>query len=682
MIIERLTVNNWRGMYGRQQIFLANPKEHKQKNVTLIRAQNGVGKTSLLAAINWCFFKISPVKNGDPDGLVNRYAVEQSGSAGTSVEIIFSYEGTTYRAVRSKTEAGAKGTVTALQVQEIQEGGDVDIKVGNPDDFIRKVIPEEMSSHFFFFGETPQELASELAQNRFGKAVRDILGSSVAKLALEDLRRARDDFQGEAAKLGGVDTEAIQEKINEINDAIKKFNDREKDLQIEKDKSQKAFDSLSLKLSNQKNLKTAHKDLIKNVNDYAISIKQDQIKAASKKKLNANWLASYGTALLADRLVNSVSMALETEAEEIGIPGPYNEKFVHQVLDSAVCVCGRPLEPGSKEIGHVQSLLHKAGDQTVQSRIVYLQTALSSLKKGSAEAWEKKREIENDIQYVENKIAETMINREKAENELKDSKDVNIADITKKIAGLRANRDGAISKLATLAQKRNELRTTKGSYEKKLDTALRHKKLSERVMLKKQLATALVERLEKQLSEAEDHARSSIEETVSNIARKFYKKPIIVRISSDYKMTVYDGDTPIGQSTGEAQMLGLAFTAALASYAKERHKKTHTYLLPGTIAPLIIDSPFGQLDKDYKRAVAKFLPELAGQVVLLLSDSQATEEVLEEIEPHLGCQYVLTLHNKASDTEGKHRSIPIGSSHYDLLKFNSSFNGAEVVSVK
>ena len=94
------------------------------------------------------------------------------------------------------------------------------------------------------------------------------------------------------------------------------------------------------------------------------------------------------------------------------------------------------------------------------------------------------------------------------------------------------------------------------------------------------------------------------------------------------------------------------------------------------------DSPFGQLDSSYRRAVAQFLPQLAGQVVLLLSDTQATEEVLEEIEPYIGCQYVLTLHSTASDTEDKQRSIPINGAHYDLSKFNSSFNGAEVVSVK
>lgn len=682
MIIDRVTVYNWRGLHGRQQVFLANPEDHKERNVTLIRAQNGVGKTSLLAAINWCFFKQSPVKDGDPDGLVNRYALEESENAQTSVEVIFNYEGTKYRAKRSKTGAGATGTVTALQLQEIQEGGDVDVNVGNPDDFIRKVIPEEMSSHFFFFGETPQELASELAQNRFGKAVRDILGSSVAKLALEDLRRAERDFDREAAKLVGADTEAIQTKIDEIDSSIAILDNREEQLKEEKNKSTEIYEALTRDFHKLNNVAETHKKLNRKVDSLRLKIQSDTRQVLAKKKENAKWLANNGAALLSDRLIESVSKALETEAEEIGIPGPYNEKFVHQVLDSEKCVCGRPLVPGSSEIEHVQSLLHKAGDQTVQSRIVYLQTAVERLRTDNSSAWQAKEAIEDDIRYAESNIAQAQVDLKDAEDELKGSDDVIVADIATKKNAARKQQSDATSNLAKLEVKRDSLTSERSRLHKELETAVRHSHKAKSVNTKRRLATALVNRLEEQLSEAEEHARNSIQKTVSDIADKFYMKDVTVRISSNYSMTVLDGDKPIGQSTGEAQMLGLAFTAALASYAKERRKSNHTYLLPGTIAPLIIDSPFGQLDSSYRRAVAQFLPQLAGQVVLLLSDSQATEEVLEEIEPYIGCQYVLTLHSKTSDTEGKQRSIPINGNHYDLSKFNSSFNGAEVVSVK
>lgn len=682
MIIDRVTVTNWRGLHGRQQIFLARPDEYGEKNVTLIRAQNGVGKTSLLAAINWCFFQKSPVKDGDPDGIVNRYALKEDAQASTSVEVVFSYEGTTYRAKRSKTGSGDSGRVTALELREVRDGGDVEHRTSNPDDFIRKVIPEEMSSHFFFYGESPQALASELAQNRFGKAVRDILGSSVAKLALEDLKRAEKDFDREAAKLGGVNTEAIQKQIDEIDEAIEKLDQREDQLQEEKDKSTELYEKLNRDFSKLDNIARRHKDLNRKVERLRNQIERDTKQISVKERENAKWLSEYGTSLLSDRMIKAVTSALETEAKEIGIPGPYNEKFVHQVLDSGECVCGRPLTPGSEEIKHVQGLLHTAGDQTVQSRITYLQTAIETLRSKQVKAWDVKAGLERDIQYAIGNISRARIELQDAEKELQESEDVAVADIAQKRSRADRMKGEAIANLTRLSDMRNKLQKDRQRLKSELETAMRHSRKAESVSVKKRLTSALVDRLETQLRAAEEDARTAIEKTVSDIADEFYMKDVTVRISDNYSMTVFDGEKPIGQSTGEAQMLGLAFTAALASYAKERKRTEHAYLLPGTIAPLIIDSPFGQLDSSYRRAVARFLPKLAGQVVLLLSDTQATPEVLEEIEPYIGSQYVLTLHSTAEDTEGKQKSIPINGAHYDLSKFGSTFDGAAVQDVR
>ena len=51
MIINSVTVENFRSFYGEQEISFATDRE---KNTTLIYAMNGVGKTNLLNAILWC----------------------------------------------------------------------------------------------------------------------------------------------------------------------------------------------------------------------------------------------------------------------------------------------------------------------------------------------------------------------------------------------------------------------------------------------------------------------------------------------------------------------------------------------------------------------------------------------------------------------------------------------------
>ena len=70
MIIEFMRVSNWRSFYGINDLWFSTDKT---KNVTLIRAENGVGKTSLLAALNWCLFGFLPGADEfeNPNNLLN-----------------------------------------------------------------------------------------------------------------------------------------------------------------------------------------------------------------------------------------------------------------------------------------------------------------------------------------------------------------------------------------------------------------------------------------------------------------------------------------------------------------------------------------------------------------------------------------------------------------------------------
>ncbi|MFP3398730.1 AAA family ATPase, partial [Brevibacterium sp. SIMBA_078] len=54
MKLINLKFKNFRQFYGEQEIsFSTDPN----KNVTLIHAENGVGKTAFLNAIKWCLYK-------------------------------------------------------------------------------------------------------------------------------------------------------------------------------------------------------------------------------------------------------------------------------------------------------------------------------------------------------------------------------------------------------------------------------------------------------------------------------------------------------------------------------------------------------------------------------------------------------------------------------------------------
>jgi DNA sulfur modification protein DndD len=161
------------------------------------------------------------------------------------------------------------------------------------------------------------------------------------------------------------------------------------------------------------------------------------------------------------------------------------------------------------------------------------------------------------------------------------------------------------------------------------------------------------------------------------------RKPATVKLDRHYQLKLFDETgVEVAKSTGENQLLGLAFTGAIAKYAKERQDNVDDILLPGTIAPLVVDSPFGHLDPLYRRGVAEFLPNLASQVILLVSTSQASEEVMTTLADKIGQEYLLTRHN-LSDGAGKQpEHIEIKGKTYDLTTYNSEIEGTRITEVQ
>ncbi|MCY4167962.1 MAG: hypothetical protein OXE82_06745, partial [Rhodobacter sp.] len=134
-------------------------------------------------------------------------------------------------------------------------------------------------------------------------------------------------------------------------------------------------------------------------------------------------------------------------------------------------------------------------------------------------------------------------------------------------------------------------------------------------------------------------------------------------------------------SSGENQLLGLAFTAALVEFAKVRQNAQDYRLLPGTVAPLVLDSPFGQLDEAYRATTAEFIPKMARQVVLLVSRSQGSEDVLNAIKEHLGAEYLLVRHNTEPRGGRKQESRSFNDEEYKTALFNAEYDGTEIVEI-
>ena len=113
MIYKRLVLNDFRQFLGRQELVFSTSEE---RNVTLIHAENGVGKTTFLNAIYWCLYgHFLPGTFDNEVDLVNDYRRETKGLKSCSVELQFEHESSEYRVVRSYDESNREQSVDGFK---------------------------------------------------------------------------------------------------------------------------------------------------------------------------------------------------------------------------------------------------------------------------------------------------------------------------------------------------------------------------------------------------------------------------------------------------------------------------------------------------------------------------------------------------------------------------------------
>jgi DNA sulfur modification protein DndD len=309
-------------------------------------------------------------------------------------------------------------------------------------------------------------------------------------------------------------------------------------------------------------------------------------------------------------------------------------------------------------------------------------SALNVLQERSSGAWATYKDIQKDLIDLSTEIEDLKV----AENEISEKLAKHDAsDIAQKEGArtrAKTKRDEARARQVTLEVKRERLESERSRLRSELKQLVSESEAAKRFVRRAQITGDLIGHLQSKLNEEKEFARLAIKMKIDKIIKEFMRKNLTVRITEDYQLKVFDeNNNEASKSTGENQLLGLAFTGAISAFASDRQHEDTDILLPGTEAPIVVDSPFGHLDPTYRRGVADFLPKLARQVVLLVSTSQASQEVMEELEGKIGSQYILTSHNETDGDDKQKEIITINGKSYDLTKYNQNFTGTLLMEV-
>lgn len=660
MILDKIVMENFRQFKGKQSLDLSDLSE---RNVTIVHAENGAGKTTILKAVLWGLYGHGGLSDDfeQPSKIIHEgsaHGCKTPESLVASVTLHFRHGASErYVLTRSLTLAqqNKDSTKTDLLL-EVIKGGQT-FTENKPQQKIYELIPMGISAFLFFNGERIESLAEERNSAKVTEAIHQMLGLKLLDRTIEDLEhqsvrgKLRQDLQEHTSdeKRGLLEELAQLEALS-----------AQRDVQL--DEKQKNLEGINAQLA------AIDKKLVDNQEAFELQTRRGlltkecddlQSRCDDLTRRLAKTVGEDGYAvLLGDRVTKGKSL-VATLRNAGRIPARVVNTFVQELLDAGVCICKRALPAGSSERAAVERQMTLAGDQSFNNAVSDLEHAIGLLTGSSGQVLEqikalsrergelvqgirdREEEIEEIHQQLGVKDDEIVQQLEDSRKKLLLSRDEQLAAIGH-VGGLRTAATTQIDELHKRISAIEDKEDAAALAQRRLDV------LEESVKVLKEILAVETEDL-----------RPLLNNEISTLFRRIMAKDYRAEITNNYTLRVMKPlgpdaagnqgqETEAALSRGERTVAALTFIASLVALA-ERRAKIPTIMkdISGAVYPLVIDSPFSVLSV-FRDGVARHVPALAPQVLLLVSPETYRGPVEEALAAtkRVGKRYVLVHHGR------------------------------------
>lgn len=371
MKLESAHIKNFKLLEDVELQFSVDPS----KPLTVIRGENGSGKTSVLHALRWALYGGLGIPH---DMRLTSGLLPDSTRTHVQVRVEFttvdpySDKEVKYSLIRScEGISGPNRLVRRVndRVQLYQRTPDGSKKIDEGKEaLIDKILPANLSDIFFTNGDDIQRFissgqAQRERQEAVHQAIRQILGHSDVEQAEKNLRNISRKWRRELAKDGGEElqeanndlekfqdmTASKREKLKKIQERITRINEGIRDDERELSDIQGIGDLDSI----QAKIEELNND-IEHLNDQEQSIRsqiRDLLQSEQISWFFLNKLLEKGLNILRDLADRKI------------IPGTAIGVLIDR-LELGICICGEPLKRNSKHYEHVVELVEEQRRKT------------------------------------------------------------------------------------------------------------------------------------------------------------------------------------------------------------------------------------------------------------------------------------------------------------------------------
>ena len=660
-----------------------------KRNTTVIYGNNGAGKTALLNAFTWVLYEEFTAAFAAPEMLINKRAIAEAQTGHYIecwVELQFANKHQSYQLKRKcygskKLDNSVEYSESKLFMLVSGDDGKWYPPVEPAAEIIEQILPSSLHRYFFFDGERIDNFFRKNSNSNISEDTKELLGVKILDRGIEHLKKAK---------------RILQEELQEVSEGeLKKLLKEHQKLTREREKKAKLLKNTQTEIAL---LESKQSNLTKQILEVSGADKLQQLKLKlvqeeqqirsnllQRKKELKELLSRQGYSIFLPEAIKTFTTLVNNLKQKQQIETGIDREFIQQLLDRQTCICGLELFPDSQAYNNVRAWLKKAERKNIEESILRLETQTKPMSDAIAKLWQEidRQQANLNQQYQElNRIERE---QENINRQLRSYPDRDIQTLQQQSEAISSKIKELILEQG-IAQQQQE---TQQQSIQKLEQQLAKQQLKEQQQLVSQKriqgAAEAISRLQEVRKRLEIQFRNSLEAKVGEIFSSISFTPYIPRLNDSYELTLIEETsgiaTPVAASTGENQVLSLSFIGAVIDRVRQWSQSSTLIGVDSSTFPIVMDSPFGSLDETYRQQVARAIPKLANQLVVLVTKTQWRGEVASIISDRIEREYVLTYYSSKPNCQEDW--LKLRGVDYPLVKQNSDrFEYTEIVEIK
>ena len=641
------------------------------RKLTVIRAANESGKTTILHALQWALYGDDALPSKGKDFRLHPIDWSIDKSKRVPITASVDFERTTYRSgsnglrenrqryrlVRSVSEyvdSQTRQSEVTVKLFELNDTGASLIKM--PQSLINEIFPLKLREVFFTDGDRALSfIEADMTQSdkreRVEHSIRSLLNLDIIEEAIRHVRRSKSDVD---KKVKQVDTNG---ELNRVASRLVEIENDRENLEAELEDAKQQFESYDERFNDidrkiAEALQKGDKEKLQQDRDHVENkIKQldDQLKMVKKEHSVLFSSRAIATGLLAP-LLKQAFEKLEELHDQGKIPNT-TIPVLHERLATEICICNETLAPGdpdgARRREHIKKLIYES------QHADEIQEIITDLYYGAKPMLgdEQTQPIENAWLNDYKKIVEhhdsfqdlrNEAGRELSilEQELDSLPDTDIQGLRKTRRQYQLKRDEYLSEQSIIKTQLDSLRKDRDDLEIKRDRMLREQKKFSRILAESQITKDVEKILQNVYERIVDEELQKVSELMNSIFIEMIGADpelgaIIQRaeISQEFDIIVYGPDNrtlnPDRDLNGASRRaLTFAFILALTKVSEVQ-------------APNVIDTPLGMTSGYVRRSILRMAVRESAQLVLFLTHDEIVgcEDIIDKAA---GVIYTLT----------------------------------------